>query len=94
MTGACAAVLGDSELFQTETLHVTINSTGGANWRTGPNLNTPSMVLLRYGRVLAATGRNVAGDWIRVQTARSTGWIAEFLLDANGDLQALPVVNP
>ena len=86
-------MMSPSDLLLPESLHVTVNSTGGANWRTGPNLNTPSMELLRFGKVLAATGRNAAGDWIRVQTARGTGWIAEFLLDANGDMQALPVVD-
>lgn len=94
VTVAVADTRSPSDLLLPENLRVTVNSTGGANWRTGPNLNTPSMVLLRYGRVLAANGRSAAGDWIRVQTARSTGWIAEFLLDANGNLQALPVVSP
>ncbi|NDJ77376.1 MAG: SH3 domain-containing protein [Chloroflexi bacterium] len=73
---------------------VTINTTSRVNLRGGPGTSYPVLDSYGNGQVLAAVGRNVAGDWIQVQNAAHTGWIASFLLFGNTDLMALPVAAP
>ena len=64
------------------------------NLREGPGTDYRILATLDIGQVLRATGRNEAGDWIQVQNARYTGWLAESLTLPNGELLSLPVVAP
>jgi len=64
-----------------------------ANMRSGPAQTFPRLETLTDGTLLLATGRNEAGDWVQVENARYTGWIAAFLLNLNADVMALPVVE-
>jgi hypothetical protein len=74
-------------------LSITIQTTDRANVRTGPGTDFASTGSFRNGEVLAAVGRNDAVDWIQVENGTLIGWVASFLLIANGDLQSLPVVQ-
>ncbi len=76
-------------------LAVSISSTDVSvvNLRSGPSTSASVRTTARVGELFSAIGRNQAGDWILVQNARVQGWIAASLAAANGDLQALPVVE-
>jgi hypothetical protein len=65
----------------------------GANLRTGPSTDDAVLTQVSTGKWYAAVGRNLAGDWIQVQDARMTGWLAAFLLDLNIDPMNLPVTT-
>lgn len=71
----------------------TLRTSGTVNLREGPDTTYGVVTVLSNGQVLAATGRNEAGDWVQVQNARYTGWVADFLLLSNHDLLSLPVVD-
>ncbi len=84
------------EPFDTRVPEGPLVTVGGARnivLRQGPGTEFSQVALLAPGRVLAAQGRNVVGDWIQVQTARHTGWAAASLLLSNHDLLSLPVVE-
>jgi len=74
-------------------LLVTVYTSGGIYMRSGPSRNFAVIATLGNGDSLAAIGRSADGEWIQVQNARYTGWIAAFLLAPNGDLSLLPVVS-
>jgi hypothetical protein len=74
-------------------LNVTVTSDIPVNVRAEPSMTANVLGQIDGGNIFKATGRNQAGDWIFVQNARYSGWIASFLLIANGDLQSLPIVN-
>lgn len=75
---------------------VTVYSTQAeaVNLRAQPNTDSAVLDVLVNGRTLAAVGRTESGEWIQVQNARVTGWLAAFVARANVEVQALPVVAP
>lgn len=72
----------------------TTSAGGYVNLRTKPDTLSDTLVQIPHGKVLTAIGRDETGEWILVQTARYTGWLASFLILPGGDLTALPVVTP
>lgn len=82
-----------SDLLFPDSLEVTVVANGAINLRSAPNTTAPIVGTLRNGEILAAVGRNEAGDWVQVQSARISGWVAAFLLTANGDVQLLSVTE-
>ncbi len=64
----------------------------GANVRSGPGTNYAIIGGVATGESLAVTGRNADGQWLAVNFAGGTGWVAAFVGTFNGDLNALPVV--
>lgn len=75
---------------------VTVYSTRAeaVNLRAQPNTDSAVLDVLVNGRTLAAVGRTESGEWIQVQNARVTGWLAAFVARANVEVQTLPVVAP
>jgi len=63
------------------------------NLRSGPGADTGSVGFYDNGHVFRAVGRDESGEWIQVQNARQTGWIARFLLRPNVDVMTLPIVS-
>jgi hypothetical protein len=63
------------------------------NIREGPGLGFRPIVLLRGRQILRVLGRSAAGDWIRVETARYSGWVFRQLVLLNIDVERLPVVE-
>lgn len=82
-----------ADLLLSEGLIVSVNSSEMVNLRAEPSTNAAVLDTIRIGSLMRATGRNEAGDWILVQSARHRGWIAAFLLIATGDLQSLPIIS-
>jgi hypothetical protein len=76
-----------------EGLMLTTRTNDTANIRSAPSTNANVVVGLRNGCLLRAIGRNSAGDWVRVENARYTGWISRQVFYANGDVMTLPVVE-
>lgn len=65
----------------------------GVNVRAAPSENAAVLAIVPNSSVFAATGRTASGDWIQVQTATYTGWLAEFLVKPNVAIEDLPVVS-
>jgi hypothetical protein len=63
------------------------------NIRSKPGMDAPVFRVVPNGTMYAATGRTVAGDWIRVETGFYTGWVADFLVALNSPLSNLPVIE-
>ncbi|HEX3051945.1 MAG TPA: SH3 domain-containing protein [Aggregatilineaceae bacterium] len=63
------------------------------NLRSGPGTTSETLGRYENGQVFLAIGRDATGEWIQVQNARHTGWLAQFLLRSNVDLMTLPVVS-
>jgi hypothetical protein len=61
------------------------------NVRAAPDTDAAVIDLVPNSRVFAAIGRSESGEWIQVQNALYTGWLATHLIAANGDLMQLPV---
>jgi hypothetical protein len=72
---------------------VTVSSAREIVLRQGPGIDFAQVAVISPGSVLAAMGRNAVGDWIQVQTASHTGWVAIPLVIANNDYMSLPVVT-
>jgi hypothetical protein len=68
-------------------------TTNDANIRSGPGQQWPILSLLSGRSLLHVTGRNEAGDWIRVENGRYAGWVSRQLLVLNIDVERLPVVE-
>ncbi|HVO71969.1 MAG TPA: SH3 domain-containing protein [Aggregatilineaceae bacterium] len=65
----------------------------GINVRSGPGTDWPVLRVVPYGTTYAATGRTANGDWIRVENALYTGWLANLLVALNSPRSNLPVVE-
>jgi hypothetical protein len=72
---------------------VVLTTQAGINVRSGPGTDWPVFRVVPNGTMYAATGRTANGDWIRVENAFYTGWLANFLAALNSPLSALPVVE-
>ncbi len=83
----------DLHIQEGEGLMLTTRTNSTANVRSAPSTNADVIVGLRSGRLLRAIGRNSAGDWVQVETARYTGWISRLVFNANGDVMTLPVIE-
>lgn len=93
------ATIVNTGLFDPSDLHLppgvlaSVITNDVANLRTGPGTNFSVLTSFRQGRVVSVIGRNAAGDWFRVQTARYDGWMNETVLVISGDPLALPVLE-
>lgn len=64
------------------------------NVRQGPGTNSGKIASAYNGQVFSLIGRTALGDWIQVQNATYTAWMADFLLKPNIDIDDLPIVTP
>ncbi len=69
------------------------NQAAAVNLRAEPNTDSAVIANPVNDTVFAVVGRNVAGDWVQVQNASMTGWLADFLVRSNIDIMNLPVVG-
>jgi hypothetical protein len=63
------------------------------NVRTGPGLEYEAIELLRDRPPLRVLGRSENGEWIRVDSGRTSGWAFRQLLNLNVGLDLLPVLE-
>lgn len=75
-------------------LIVTVIGSSGVNMRERPDLESSIVTSFSVGTEFAAVGRNLAGDWILAQDGRYRGWLANVVVQVNGDIDTLPVVIP
>jgi hypothetical protein len=87
-TVSAADTLSDGPLAIVDTLQA------GVNVRSEPNTDSEAITTAYNGQVFSVIGRTALGDWIQVQNAVYTGWMADFLLMANIDIGELPIVTP
>jgi len=67
--------------------------TAAVNLRSDPSTDGAVIANPVNDTVFAAVGRNAAGDWVQVQNAYETGWLADFLVRSNINIMNLPVVG-
>jgi hypothetical protein len=70
-----------------------VSTNNYVNLRSGPGTTYTRVATLTHRSILLVIGRNEAGDWLKIQTARHSGWIAASLVMLNGDVMMLPVVE-
>jgi len=68
-------------------------SVGEANIRSAPGVNAGVIGVLPPGEQVTAIGRNVGNNWIQIQMATTTGWVASWLTVYSGDTILLPAVS-
>ena len=82
-----------TEIALSDQLIVTVQSGNRVNLRSTPDPEQPPLMTIANGTTFAAIGRDEAGEWVYIQNARYEGWLATFLLVANGDVMSLPVIE-
>ena len=92
-------VFGDTEL----TSHVipedrlveslSASSTGAINIRSGAGTNFSRVGVLSIGQDVTLTGRNTGSDWVQIETDDGAGWVFAELLDIDGDVSLLGIVD-
>ncbi len=65
----------------------------GVNVRAAPSTDAAVLDIVPNSRAFAATGRTESGEWVQVQSASYTGWLASFLVKPNVAIEELPVVE-
>lgn len=64
------------------------------NVRLWPALGATVIGSLETGDVMTATGISVSGDWVRIDYFGDEAWVATLVVNASGDLNALPIGDP
>jgi hypothetical protein len=82
-----------TEITRTDGLIATVQSNQRVNLRRTPDTEQPPLMTIANGSMFTALGRDESGEWVYVQNARHEGWLATFLLVANGDVMSLPVLE-
>jgi hypothetical protein len=82
-----------TEIALSDQLIATVQSENRVNLRRTPDTEQPPLMTIANGTTFAALGRDETGEWVYVQNARYEGWLATFLLVANGDVMSLPVIE-
>lgn len=72
---------------------INVTTLTAANVRSGPTVNANIIGSVPVGTELPADGRNEAGDWFRVMYSSGPGWVNKDIIDSEGDLSTLPVIN-
>ncbi len=64
------------------------------NVRTGPSTNYDVLGQLAAGDVVFPVGANRDFSWLVIPFRGTTGWVAAYLLELQGDLNQLPIIQP
>lgn len=72
---------------------VSVFSPQAVNLRAAPGTDSAVVTSFASGTLLEPIGRTEAGDWIKVQNARFSGWMAATLVRANFAIERLPVID-
>jgi len=64
------------------------------NVRTGPGTNYDVLGQLSQGDTVFPVGANLDFTWMVIPFRGTTGWVAAYLLDLNGNLSDLPIIVP
>lgn len=82
-----------TEITRTDGQIVIVQSNQAVNMRRTPDTTQPPIMTIPNGSMFTALARDESGEWVYVQNARYEGWLATFLLVANGDVMSLPVLE-
>jgi hypothetical protein len=63
------------------------------NLREGPSTDFRRVGGAGNGDLFSVVGRSATGDWLLVENAAVRGWAAAQLMNPNGDIMALPVIE-
>lgn len=75
-------------------LEVTVQATDGANVRAEAAESGPLSDILSFGQHVDVIGRTADSEWLWVIVPGTTGWVLASLMQADFDLDVLPVVDP
>lgn len=83
------------DAFNENLFRLTGQATSNANLRAGPGTNFNVIGSLQSGEALTITGRNAAGDWLRLDRAGATAWVFRDLvaLEDAAQIDALAVIG-
>lgn len=68
-------------------------SDGSVNIRAAPAIDAPVVASVPTRTQFSLLGRDEAGEWLYVRNGRYEGWMAEFVLVVNADVQSLPLID-
>lgn len=72
---------------------VTATSLGTVRIRSGPGTGYAAIGALPPGTTVPVMGRNASTTWIYIDYNGLRGWVALWLMQVNGDINTVPVVN-
>lgn len=75
-------------------LEVTVQSKSGANVRAEANESGPLSDVLSFGQRVDVIGRTADSEWLWVVVAGTNGWVSASVVQADFDLNVLPVRDP
>jgi uncharacterized protein YraI len=79
----------------TDPVTLEVAARGNINVRSGPSTNDPRIGGLSEGDVVTAVGRNTDDTWLQIElSGGSRGWVSADLVDADGDISLLNVIDP
>ncbi len=64
-----------------------------ANFRAGPELTYPILETLNLGETVQVDGRRGDNLWLRVVYNGQQGWVFYSLLNVQGDINSLPIIE-
>jgi uncharacterized protein YraI len=70
---------------------VQVTTRDNVQLRSGPGTSFESFGTVPFNTTLPALGRNEDGSWIQVDYNGTIGWIVAYMLNLQGDVNALPV---
>ncbi|MGF1505273.1 MAG: SH3 domain-containing protein, partial [Anaerolineae bacterium] len=73
---------------------VSATTTTNVVLRSGPGTNFARVTVVPFNTTVPVLGRNAQNSWVYVEYNNQPGWMAAFLVNIIGDLNAVPVVPP
>ncbi len=86
------AVMGVTKLYQSDSA-ITATTTATIRLRSGPGVDYAEIGLILRGTDLPVLGRDAQGDWLLVENAGATGWIAGWYCQIDGDLKQVEIAT-
>lgn len=81
------------DVFQPAETPINVTAAVGANIRSSPSARANVIGSLMAGSTLPADALSVDGNWVRVPFASGPGWVSREVINADGDLDTLPVFS-
>lgn len=74
------------------TATVTVTAPAGANIRSGPSIDYPTITAMPFGSIMAATGKGGVGADVWWQVKEPAGWVSNAVVKADG-IKMLPTIT-
>lgn len=64
-----------------------------ANLRTEPDIDSTLIIQLPIRALFSVAGRSDDSEWLLLRNGRYEGWVAQFLVSLNAEIEDLPIVS-